>query len=175
MYLLGLMIDHNVMRLHVAVHDALAVAVVEGLEQLEDVVTDVDVVELGVEGAEVGVIDELKDERGRLALRVADDVEQGDDVGPAGEVLQNLDLALYLLLLDGLEDLDDAFLVVDDIDALEDLGVLSAAWGGSVGCPRHRRGGVLLDGSRTNQFSSQPRSFPGRPNLQHVSQPVVAG
>jgi hypothetical protein len=115
------------MRLHVAVHDALAVAVVKGLEKLKDVVADVDVDELGVQSAEVGVVDVFEDERGRLALRIPDNVEQGDNVGPAGQVLQNLDLALYLLLLDGLEDLDDAFLVVNDVDALEDLGVFAAA------------------------------------------------
>lgn len=119
--LLVLMIDHNVMRLHVAVHDALAMAVVEGLEKLKDVVADVDVDELGVQGAEVGVVDVFEDERGRLALRIPDNVEQGDNVGPASQVLQDLDLALYLLLLNGLEDLDDAFLVVNDVDALEDL------------------------------------------------------
>jgi hypothetical protein len=121
------MVDHNVVRLDVAMHDALAVAVVESLEQLEDVVADIDVVELGIEGAEVGVIDVFEDERGSLALRVPHDVEQSHNVGPAGQVLQDLDLALYLLLLDGLENLDDAFLVVDDIDAFEDLRVLSAA------------------------------------------------
>jgi len=125
--LLVLMVDHNVVRLDVAMHDALAVAVVESLEQLEDVVADIDVVELGIEGAEVGVIDVFEDERGSLALRVPHDVEQSHNVGPAGQVLQDLDLALYLLLLDGLENLDDAFLVVDDIDAFEDLRVLSAA------------------------------------------------
>jgi hypothetical protein len=59
-------------------------------------------------------------------LVVAHHIQQRDDVGPAGQILQDLDLALYLLLLDGLQDLDDAFLVVDDVDALEDLRVLSA-------------------------------------------------
>jgi hypothetical protein len=34
-------------------------------------------------------------------------------------------ISLDLLLLDRLEDLDNAFLVVDDIDALENLRVLS--------------------------------------------------
>lgn len=58
-------------------------------------------------------------------LAVTDDVEQGDDVGASGEVLQNLDLSLDLLLLDGLEDLDDAFLVVGDVDSLENLRVFT--------------------------------------------------
>ena len=60
-------------------------------------------------------------------LVIAHHVQQRDNVGPARQVLQNLDLALYLLLLDRLEDFDDAFLVVDDVDALKHLRVLSAA------------------------------------------------
>lgn len=67
-YLPVLMIDHNVMRLHVTVHNALAMAVVEGLEELVDVVTYVDVVELGIEAAEVGVVHVLEYERRGLAL-----------------------------------------------------------------------------------------------------------
>lgn len=56
------MIDHNVMRFDVSVHDALAVAEVESLEKLKDVVTDINVVELGVEAAEVCVVHVLEDE-----------------------------------------------------------------------------------------------------------------
>lgn len=63
------MVDHNVMRLDVTVHDALAVAKVQGLEQLQDVEADIDVGEFGIQRPEIGVVDALKDERGRLALR----------------------------------------------------------------------------------------------------------
>lgn len=64
---------------------------------------------------------------GRTDLAVAHNIEQTNNVGTSAQVLQNLDLTLDLLLLDRLEDLDDAFLVVDDVDALEDFRVLSAA------------------------------------------------
>ncbi len=67
-YLSVLMVDHNVMRLHIAVHDALAVAEVQRLEELEDVVPHVDVVELGVQRAEVRVVDVLEDKRRGFAL-----------------------------------------------------------------------------------------------------------
>jgi hypothetical protein len=60
-------------------------------------------------------------------LVVAHHVQQRDDVGAARQILQDLDLALYLLLLNRLQDLDDAFLVVDDVDALKNLGVFPAA------------------------------------------------
>ncbi len=60
-------------------------------------------------------------------LVIPNDVEQSHDIRPSGQVLQDLDLALYLLLLDRLEHLDDAFLVVDDVDALEHLRVFSSS------------------------------------------------
>ncbi len=56
------MIDHNVMRLDVAVHNALAVAEVEGLEEFVDVEPHIEVVELGVQAAEIGIVDVLEDE-----------------------------------------------------------------------------------------------------------------
>lgn len=62
------MVDHNVMRFYVAVHNAFAVAEIEGLEQLVDVESNIEVVELGIQASEVGVVDVFKDERGCLAL-----------------------------------------------------------------------------------------------------------
>lgn len=71
MYLSVLMIDHNVMRLDVSVHDALAVAEIQCLEELVDVVAHIKVVKLGVQASEVGVVHIFEDERWRLALDTA--------------------------------------------------------------------------------------------------------
>lgn len=60
-------------------------------------------------------------------LRIPDDIEQCNNVGAAGEVLEDLDFSLDLLLLHRLQNLNDAFLVVDHIDPLEDFRVLSTA------------------------------------------------
>ena len=49
-------------------HDAFAVAVIQSLEQLEDIVPYVVVLKFGVETPEVGVVDILEDQRGCLAL-----------------------------------------------------------------------------------------------------------
>ncbi len=62
------MIDHNVMRLHIAVHDALAVTVVKRLEELVNVKPDIDIVELGIQTPEVRVVDILEDERRSFTL-----------------------------------------------------------------------------------------------------------
>jgi len=135
-----------------------------------DVVAHVVVLELGVEGAEVGVINVLEDKGRGFGLRVADDIEESDDVGTAGEVLQDLDLALDLLLLNGLEDFNDAFLVVDDVEAFEDFGVFTAA------CPESSQSALSLRFRRTNArypagcglgaylFCARPRNSPTRPS-----------
>lgn len=59
-YLSVFVVDHNIVGLDIAMHDALAVAKVEGLEKLEDIVTDIKIVEFGVEAAEVCVVDVLE-------------------------------------------------------------------------------------------------------------------
>lgn len=62
------MVDHNVMRLYITVHDAFAMAEVEGLEQLKDVVAHVIVLKLRVEGPEIRVVDVFENERWGFAL-----------------------------------------------------------------------------------------------------------
>lgn len=62
-------VDHNVVRLDITMHNALAMAKVQRFQQLQNVESHVEIVELGVKAAEVGVVDVLKDERRRLALR----------------------------------------------------------------------------------------------------------
>ena len=74
---------------------------------------------------EVRVVDMFEDERRRPAHRVLDDSLQRDDVGAAAQVLQDLDLALNFLLLDRLQRLDYAFLVVGHVDGFEDFAVLA--------------------------------------------------
>lgn len=120
------MINHDVMGLHISVHDTLAVTEVQRLEKLINVEADIIVREPRVQGTEIGVVDCLEDQARSLALVVPNNVEQSYDIRTASKVLKNLDLSLNLLLLHGLEDLDNAFLVVDNVDALEHLRILSS-------------------------------------------------
>ncbi len=64
-------------------HDAHAVAVVQRLEELVEVASDVVVCERLVELLEVGVVDVLEDEGGRAGHGVLHHALQGDDVGAA--------------------------------------------------------------------------------------------
>lgn len=66
-----LMINHDIMRLDIPMHDPPRVAEIERLEQLVDVVPDVVVGQARVEDFEVGVVDVLEDQGGGLALRRA--------------------------------------------------------------------------------------------------------
>jgi hypothetical protein len=66
-------------------------------------------------------VDVFGDQTRNFRGRIANDIEKGNDIRPTGEVLQDLDLSLDLLLLDGLENLDDTLFLGDDVDALKDL------------------------------------------------------
>lgn len=89
------------------------------------------------------MIDASRLRAGWAYLAVADDVEKGNDIGPTRKVLQDLDLTLDFLLLNWLENLDHAFLVVDNVDTLEYLAVFTTACGRLVkaACLRERPGG----------------------------------
>lgn len=67
-------------------------------------------------------------ERIATNLVVSDDIEESDDIRATRKVLKDLDFSLDLLLLDRLKDFDNAFLVVDDIDPLENLRIFSPAY-----------------------------------------------
>lgn len=60
-------------------------------------------------------------------LTVSHHIQQRNNVWSSTQILKDLNFSLYLLLLDRLEDFDDAFLVVDDVDSLEYFRVFSTA------------------------------------------------
>lgn len=60
-------------------------------------------------------------------LRITDNIKQGDDIGTACEVLEDLDLSLDLLFLDRLQHLDAALFIVDSVESLKDLRVLATS------------------------------------------------
>jgi hypothetical protein len=90
-------------------------------EKLEHVISDVVIGKPRVEYFEVDVVNVFRDQAWNLGSRIANHVQQGYNIRTSGQVLQNLDFPLDLLLLDGLEDFDDTLFVVDDVNALEDL------------------------------------------------------
>ena len=53
--------------------------------------------------------------------RIADDVQEGDDVRTAGKILEDLDLSFDLLLMDGLENLDGTLFFSDGVHPFEYL------------------------------------------------------
>ena len=76
------MVDHDVVGLDVSVSYTLRVAVIERLENLEHVVSDVEVSETLVECSEVNIpcIYVLHDQGGGLCHWVSHDVNQVDDI-----------------------------------------------------------------------------------------------
>jgi hypothetical protein len=61
-HLSPLVINHDIVRLDISVHDPTRVTKVEGFEELVDIVAHVEIGEFGVESLEVGVVDVFKDD-----------------------------------------------------------------------------------------------------------------
>ena len=122
------MINHDVVWLHVSVSDALRVAEVKSAQHLENVVADVEVIKVLVEGAEIYItcVHILHDQGRCLGHGVPHHINQVDYVDAALQGLQNLDLTADLRLLHWLQDLDDYTLASGSVDALVHLGVLAA-------------------------------------------------
>ena len=90
-------------------------------EKLEHIVPDIVIGESRIEHFEVDVMDVFRDQTWDLGSRIANHVQQGYDIWTSGQVLENFDFSLNLLLLDGFQDFDDTLFVVDDMNTLEDL------------------------------------------------------
>lgn len=75
-------VNHNVVRLHIAVHDSFRVTVVQRFQDLEHVEADVEIIEALVEFAEICVasVHEFRDDGRRLGEGVAHHIDQLNDV-----------------------------------------------------------------------------------------------
>lgn len=82
-----IVVDHDVVRLHIAVHDSITVAVVKGLEEFQDVVADVIVSEGWVKDLKIGVVDVLEDQARGFRHGVADHIKELDYILATTEVL----------------------------------------------------------------------------------------
>lgn len=101
-----------------------------------------------VQDLEVCIVDILKDQARGFGLWIPYNIQKLDDVCASTDVLQDLDLTLdlqdignvsrtslfgvqsmtsNLLFLHRLQDLDDALLIVNDVDAFKDFTVLASA------------------------------------------------
>lgn len=90
-------------------------------EQFKHIVPNIQVRETRIEHFKLHVMDIFSYQARNLGRGVANNIQQRNNVGATREILEYLDFALYLFLLHGFQHLDDAFLLGDDVDALENL------------------------------------------------------
>ena len=89
------MIDHYVVWLYISMGDTFRMAVIEGLEDLVHIVSDIEVSEALVESSEVNVtsVHILHDKSGCLSHRISHYIYQIDDVCAALQSLEDLDFS----------------------------------------------------------------------------------
>lgn len=64
------MINHNVVRFHISMHNALAVAEIKSLEQFMYIEAHIEVGEFRIQATKVDVVDIFEDERRSFALQL---------------------------------------------------------------------------------------------------------
>ena len=94
-------IDHDVVRFYVSVHNALRVTEIKCLQDLEHIVANIEVVKALVKFAEISVtgIDKFSNNGWRLSERVTNNINQIDNVDSVLQGLQNFNFASDFVLL----------------------------------------------------------------------------
>ena len=121
-----LVINHHIVRLHIAVHDAHGVTILESLQQLVNVVPDVVIRQRGIQRLEVKVVDVLEDQAWSFGDRVSHNIQQLDDVLATGQILQNFNLTFDFFLLHRLQDLNDTLRAVVQVCTSKHFAVFTS-------------------------------------------------
>mmetsp|Transcript_51577 Transcript_51577/g.144122 ORF Transcript_51577/g.144122 Transcript_51577/m.144122 type:complete len:263 (-) Transcript_51577:113-901(-) len=121
-------VDGDVAGLHIPVHHALGMRIIQGLEELENVMADVVVRESRVQPLRVCVLDKLKNQARLLGLWILYDVHELDDVGATSKTIQNVDLSLEFPRVLHLQPLDCTPVAAVFMETIEDLAVRAAAY-----------------------------------------------
>lgn len=82
-----LMIYHDIVGLHVPMHDAIGMTEIQSLEQLEYVISNIVIRQRWIQNLEIGVVDVFKDQGRSFGLRISHNVQQPDDVGSTAQIL----------------------------------------------------------------------------------------
>lgn len=70
------MIDHNIVRFNISVHNALAMTEIKGFKHFKDIEANIEIAERRIESAVIYVIDILKYKTGAARSRVPDYVQK---------------------------------------------------------------------------------------------------
>ena len=116
-------VNHNIVRLYISVHDSFAVTEIKSLENLIDVESDVKIVKTLIESPEVNItgVDVLHYESRCLGHWVSYYINEVNDIHTASKSLQNFDFSSNFSLLDWFENLNDNPLVIECVYSLIDL------------------------------------------------------
>lgn len=112
------MVDDNVQRLDITMHDSVAVGKLECFEDFVRVEPDVHVVEGRRDNFGLDVWNVLEHQAWRFGDGVSQDIVKFDDIWAAVKGLQDFGFPVDFLLADWFEDFDDTWLVVLRVTAL---------------------------------------------------------
>ena len=115
------MIDYDVKRLYISVHDPVGVGVFKSLQDFVSVKPDVHLVELIVELFCFNVWNVLKDQTRRFCLAISEHIVEFDNVGASVERLKDFRFSINFLSSHRFQNLDYTGLVFHGVDSLENF------------------------------------------------------
>jgi hypothetical protein len=132
------MVYHDIVRPHISVHNPPRMTKIKCLathqqhdttdvnhrphfDQLKHVISHIEIRKSRVQDPKIHIMHIFHDQTRYPGSRIADEVQEGDDIRTAGKILEDLDLSFDLHLIDGLENLDGAFLFRDGVQSFEYL------------------------------------------------------
>jgi len=126
---LVIVVDHDIMWLHISMHNTLRMAVVKSFQYFKDIESNVVVCETFVQSSEINIasVDILHDQCWSFSHWISYNIYQINNIYSTFKSLQNLDLSSNLRLFDWFENFDDNSFVVECINSLINLWIFTSS------------------------------------------------
>lgn len=121
------MVNHDIMRFDVSMHDAHWVTIIKSFQYLVNVESAVKVSKCLIQISMVETINSFKDKGRYIRNIILHTVIQLNNIRSSIKSLQNLDLSSDFLHFDRLQNLYHAFLIIDIIDSIINLWVFASS------------------------------------------------
>ena len=117
---LVVVINHDVVRFDISVHNSFRMTIIQSFQNLIDVESNIEIRKTFVKCSEIDVacIHILHDKRWSLSHWVSDNINQINDINATSQSLKNLNFSSDFGFLDRFQNLDDNSFIIQSVNSL---------------------------------------------------------